>query len=134
MAKFLNTLTITVVDDQIFKVSNVPFRYESDLVALVTVPIGFQTDFASVPRIGMIYAMLGDCAHEPAVIHDYLYFVGTTSRSLADKVLLEAMGVIGLPFWRRWPIYSGVRIGGWVAWNGHRKAGHGTIRTSSAPF
>jgi hypothetical protein len=44
-------------------------------------------------------------------------------RSVADHVLLEAMGVIGLPAWRRLPIYWGVRVGGWYAWNDHRKKG-----------
>jgi hypothetical protein len=42
---------------------------------------------------------------------------------VADDVLFEAMGVIGLPFWRRYPIWWGVRIGGWYAWDTHRKTG-----------
>ena len=54
--------------------------------------------------------MLGDVAHEPAVVHDWLYYLGLVPRDVADKVLLEAMGVIGLPWWRRWPIYAGVRV------------------------
>jgi hypothetical protein len=123
--KFLDPLTVTEIDDKIFQVSGHAFRYQSDLVAeLITVPVGFYTDFASVPRIGIIYAMLGDCAHEPAVIHDWLYYSAITTRDMADNVLLEAMKVFGISAWRRWPIYWGVRAGGWYAWNDHRKKGN----------
>lgn len=106
-----------------FRVCDHPFRYQSDLIGVITIPVGFVTDFASVPRIGLIYAFLGDTAHEPAVVHDWLYYSGLVAKATADKVLLEAMGVIGLPWYRRWPIYCGVVAGGFVAWNGHRRAG-----------
>lgn len=126
MSKFLDTLCITEVNDSIFQVCDHPFRYQSDVASQTfTAPVGFYTDFASVPRIGIIYAMLGDTAHEPAVIHDWLYYSGLVPRDMADQVLLEAMCVIGLPAWRRWPIYWGVRLGGWYAWNQHRKARDG---------
>ncbi len=124
MAKFLDALCITEISDSIFQICDHPFRYQSDVAGrTLTVPVGFYTDFASVPRIGIIYAMLGDTAHEPAVVHDWLYYLGLVPRELADQVLLEAMGVINVPAWRRWPIYWGVRIGGWYAWNDHRKKG-----------
>lgn len=124
MPRFLDPLCLTEISDSIFEICDHPFRYQSDLVKdVIVAPIGFYTDFASVPRIGIVYAMLGDTAHEPAVIHDWLYYSALTDRATADKVLLEAMGVIGLPWWRRWPIYAGVRVGGWYAWNDHRKKG-----------
>ncbi len=121
MSEFLDPLCLTEVDDQIFQICDHPFRYQSDIAGLLAVPVGFKTDFASVPRIGVIYAMLGDCAHEPAVVHDWLYYAGLTTRAKADDVLFEAMEVIGVPAWRAFPIYWGVRLGGWYAWNDHRK-------------
>ncbi len=124
MSAFLDPLNVTEISDSIFAIADHPFRYQSDLAGLLTVPIGFFTDFASVPRLGIVYAMLGDRAHEPAVVHDWLYYAGITTRSMADDVLMEAMTVLGLSWWQRYPIYWGVRIGGWVAWNTHRKAGH----------
>lgn len=124
MSQFLDALCVTEIDDRIFQVCDHAFRYQSDIAGLLTVPVGFKTDFASVPRIGIIYAMLGDTAHEPAVVHDWLYYSGLISRKESDQVLLEAMAVIGLPAWRRWPIYWGVRMGGWYAWNDHRKKGN----------
>ncbi len=124
MAQFLDALNVTEISDSVFEVADHPFRYQSDLVKdVIVVPVGFFTDFASIPRIGIIYAMLGDTAHEPAVIHDFCYYLGALTRRTSDDVLLEAMGVIGLPWWRRWPIYLGVRAGGWYAWNDHRKKG-----------
>jgi len=125
MAKFLTSLTVTEINDGVFAVSYKPFLYQSDLYGpVIEVPIGFYTDFSSVPRLGIIYSCLGNVAHQPAVIHDWLYYAALTTRKLADQILLEAMIVIDLPFWRRWPIYLGVRAGGWNAWNVHRKDGN----------
>lgn len=126
MAKFLDALTVTEINDVVFQVSVAPFRYQSDLLpAVIEVPVGFYTDFESMVRwLPTLYAILGDVAHEPAVVHDWLYYSGITTREIADKVLLEAMEVYGLPAWRRYPIYWGVRAGGWKAWNDHRRDGH----------
>lgn len=124
MAKFLDPLCVTEIDDSVFSIDCHPFRYQSDLARLITVPVGFYTDFASVPRLGIVYAMLGDRAHEPAVIHDWLYYSAMTTKEVADLVLMEAMGVIGLPWYQKWPIYLGVKWGGFHAWNDHRRKGH----------
>ncbi len=124
MSGFLDALNVTEISDSVFEVCDHAFRYQSDAAGRTfTVPVGFFTDFASVPRLGIIYAMLGDTAHEPACVHDWLYYSAILSRYMADAVLLEAMNVIGLPWWRRWPIYWGVRLGGWYAWNDHRARG-----------
>ncbi len=124
MSAFLDSLCLTEIDDSIFEICDHVFRYQSDIAGrMFTVAVGFYTDFASVPRIGIVYAMLGDTAHQPAVVHDWLYYSALVPRAVADKVMLEAMNVIGIPFWRRWPIYAGVRMGGWYAWNDHRKNG-----------
>jgi hypothetical protein len=71
-----------------------------------------------------MYALLGDMAHEPAVIHDWLYYSALVPRAMADGVFKEAMGVIGMPEYKRELIYWGTRLGGGEAWNEHRKEGH----------
>jgi len=126
MAAFQNRLVVTEIDDRTFQVIDQPFGYQSDLLTdLILVPVGFYTDFESMIRwLPTLYALLGDVAHEPAVVHDWLYYSALTSREISDRIFLEAMGVKGLPFWRRYPIYWGVRLGGWKAWDDHRKAGH----------
>ena len=125
MSRFLDPLITVEIDDSIFEIADHPFRYQSDLAGRIfTVPVGFFTDFASVPRMGVVYAMLGDRAHEPAVVHDWAYFSAIVPRGTADDVLMEAMTLMSLPWWQRYPIWWGVRLGGWYAWNAHRKAGH----------
>jgi len=97
---------------QLWRLSD-SFAYSSDVAELdIVVPKGFITDFASVPRLPFIYSSLGNIAHMPAVLHDYLYSTGLVSRKVADQVLLEAMEVSGISWGKRKLIYAGVRVGG----------------------
>lgn len=93
-----------------------PLVYVSaiDGIATIIVPGGFETDFASVPRFLLTYVLTGNTAHAPAVVHDYLYRKAgwTVTRKQADDVFLEAMKATGVPGWRRWLMYAGVRAGG----------------------
>lgn len=60
----------------------------------VCVPIGFQTDLASVPRLPIVFLMWGDRAHRPAVLHDYLYRKDsrpTVTKAMADAFFREAI-------------------------------------------
>lgn len=124
MAKFLDSLFVEEISDSVFQTTQ-QFRYQSDIAGLITVPPLFFTDFGSVPRwMPMMYALLGDVAHEPCVIHDWLFYSAFTTFEVANKVLLEAMGVVGISWWRRYLIYAGVCVGGKFAWNAHRNAGH----------
>lgn len=85
------------------------------------VPKGFETDFASVPRL--LWSLVGHPAgpYAPAaVLHDWLYATAPVSRSRADSLFLEAMAVLQVRWTQRWALYLGVRIGGWVAWSQHR--------------
>jgi hypothetical protein len=87
------------------------------------VPAGTLTDFGSIPRLAWI--IVGPPGDRPAgyVLHDWLYQSAVVSRARADALLREALGVLGYPRWRRWLIWSQVRVWGWVAWNAHRRAG-----------
>src|SRR6185436_10791157 len=40
---------------------------------LLTIPVGFETDLASVPRVPIAWLLAGGVANGPAVVHDYLY-------------------------------------------------------------
>lgn len=88
-----------------------PLHYESALasVGLVVVPVGFVSDYASVPRIPLAYWLAGDTAHEAAVLHDWLLHMGWPWRQAAD-VFNEAMRASGLPAWRRLVMYWAVRL------------------------
>ena len=90
-----------------------PLIYESDTAKqTITVPAGFQTDLASVPRLPLVYLLTGDTARSAAVVHDWLYSSSLVSRKVADAVLREASEVSGVPAWRRWLMWAGVRLGG----------------------
>lgn len=118
MAKFLSRLVVDKVKEArgMFGRATwelrVPLVYESNLLHFtVLVPVGFVTDFASVPRLPLVYGLAGDTGHKSAVVHDYLCRTKTVKRSLADKVFREALEVEGVPSWRRNLMYLGVRIG-----------------------
>ena len=81
------------------------------------VPPGFRTDLASVPRLPVIFWLTGDTSSEAAVVHDFLYSTHPVPRVIADAVLREASEVTGVPAWRRWMIWAGVRIGGGSHWD-----------------
>lgn len=87
--------------------------YKSDVAkTIITVPAGFKTDLASVPRLPIVYWLAGGTSNKAAVVHDYLYTTGLVPRDVADAVLREASGCIGVPAWRRWIMWAGVRVGG----------------------
>ncbi len=77
-----------------------------------TVPRGFNTDFASVPRLPVAYVLTGNTAHQAAALHDYLYRTGAEDRTTCDAIFREAMAATGIPGWRAWMMWVGVRLGG----------------------
>ena len=123
MAKFLSELDIKLkTDSDTVYVLQFPLLYESDILGLIDVPVGFETDFASVPRIPFIYAMWGGKAHREAVLHDYLYRSDSkplATYSQANGVFFEAMEVRGKKRVVRYPMWWGVVLGGWTSY--HKK-------------
>lgn len=119
MSEFKTKLEVTLVNQQaaqgrgMWKL-DAPLIYQSDIAnQTLTVPTGFITDLASVPRIPFVFLLVGDIASEAATLHDYLYSqVKPLSRAMADKVLKEAAQATGCPAWQSWLLYIGVRIGG----------------------
>lgn len=99
-----------------------PLEYSSDLLGgIVSVPAGFLTDFASVPRIPVAFLFMGNQVHEAAVVHDWLYsthaFEGKPiTRETADQVFREACIACGSYGWKAWLFYKGVEIGGAGPW------------------
>ncbi len=118
-----------------------PFAFISATLGRIEIEAGFDTDYASVPRIfWSIYPPDGTYT-EAAVIHDALYFYQTAGlnrpaikRGEADAVFLEAMTALGVPWLRRRIIYAAVRAGGWVAWNRNTKWHAAEAATDAEPF
>jgi Protein of unknown function (DUF1353) len=82
----------------------------------VDVPVGFQTDFASIPRPFWIILPKWGRYGNAAVVHDWLYWAQTRPRAAADHVLNEAMRVLGVGAVTRLLIYRAVRLFGGFAW------------------
>lgn len=89
-----------------------PFSYIDPEQGAITVPAGFETDFASVPRVPLLFDLLGAYGHAAAVLHDWLYRQGTLPREDADRVFYNALRSSGIARWRTWLLWGGARIGG----------------------
>jgi hypothetical protein len=129
LSKFLTPLRIELVDefDDIHELLT-PLEYQSDLLGLITIPAGFRTDFASVPRIVGAYLMFGGKGKRAAVVHDFLYSGGlAVERDIADEVFREALHASSMvkdgkvvksySDFTIWMMYQGVRIGGAAHFN-----------------
>ena len=87
---------------------------------LITVPAGFVTDLASIPRLFWnILPPFGKYT-AAAVIHDWLYRNHLYPRPVCDAILLEAMKLCGVNWFQRQLIYRNVRAFGWAAWSADR--------------
>lgn len=98
------------------------FRFYSAILGkVITVPKGYRTDFASVPRFfWRIIPPYGRYA-KAAVAHDWLCDLrGSTGIDSATthKVFLEAMEILEVPAWKRTVMYRAVR------WFGPRFSSH----------
>lgn len=89
-----------------------PFSYLDPELGQQEAPAGFTTDFASVPREPLTFALIGGYGHAAAVIHDWLYRSGRLTRRDADAVFRRALRSSGIARWRAWLMWAGVRIGG----------------------
>lgn len=93
---------------------------------LIEVPPGFETDLASIPRPLWSYLPKSGSYSKAAVIHDYLYWAGRVgqvpiTRAYADAVLRRGCADLGVPWARRWLIWSAVRVGGGKIWQTYRQ-------------
>lgn len=87
------------------------FRYEGRS-EMFSVPAGFETDFASVPRIFAWFLPRYGRYTQAAVLHDYLWDLardGIIDKYDADGILVRALRELRVPFLQRWIMWAGVR-------------------------
>ncbi len=102
----------------------------------IRLPVGFETDFASIPRFARILipklgrynkaAVVHDALYQLATLPEYLLCCGTgpsftvarrvVTRKDADGIFLAGMVALGVAPWKRRLMYWAVRLGGWAAW------------------
>ena len=93
-----------------------PFIYQTTLAGTLTVPIGFLTDLASVPRLPLAWLLAGGLGNAAATIHDYLYTTRKVPRKIADKVFYEILQDDKIDSWRAWLMYRAVRLFGFLSY------------------
>lgn len=100
-----------------------PFSYDVGAEGsgeTITVPAGFESDFASIPRaLWRLEPPLGRSG-KAAVVHDALYATrglgGRYTRQRADEIFLEALTVIGVHPIKRQLMFRAVRMFGGGGW------------------
>lgn len=91
------------------------FRYkENDVVT--TIPKGFVTDFASIPRVFWSVINPTELGDAGPIKHDWKYRNGIGTRAQADKAFLADMEDDGIGWWKRKTAYGMVRAFGWGSW------------------
>jgi len=89
--------------------------------ATMTVPVGFVTDFASIPQALQSIIRQNGLYILPAVVHDYLYWKQTCTREQADQIFMLAMIENKVADVHRFPIHTAVRAAGGFAWDDNAK-------------
>lgn len=134
MSSFTDPLQIQQVDNDETRWKIIgPFRYwtkgwhigdENNPEECIVVPVGFVTDFASVPKLFWNILPPTGRYGKAAIVHDFLYFTAIVNKDDADSIFLEAMKVLGVAWATRQAMYYAVHWFGNSAWDGHRKNGH----------
>lgn len=85
----------------------------------ITVPIGYKTDLASVPRIAWrIVRPDHPTARRAAVVHDYIYtdLTDMFTKKQADEIFYQALLEEGTSKFLAYMMYLSVRVGGKGNW------------------
>jgi len=85
-------------------------RLNGQDVLTITVPTGFPTDLASVPRLLWPWFPPDGPWLAAVILHDYLYGLLGCTRFLADALLRVGMAADGVPWCQRVLIYYAVRL------------------------
>jgi hypothetical protein len=123
MSSFTRKLSTTQLEARLWRM-DASFTYhvgdeESDYY--FEVDKGFTSDGGSIPRFAWwVDAPNGDGA-QAYFLHDALYRSHLVDRAEADRIMLEALEVLGLHWFRRQVIYRSVRALGWKAYNDNGK-------------
>jgi hypothetical protein len=116
-ARFISELSCSLKDDDSIWALKLRLLYYSAMLdALLEIEAGFETDFASVPRIPIAYTLYGNRAHREGVLHDWAFRRDAINPKTgkpftfmeANKLFLEAMECRGKPWYVRYPMYSAV--------------------------
>lgn len=123
MSEFTTPLVVKLIGKNKWSICQ-KFRYyigEYPSDSIIEVPVGFVTNFASIPRIFWPLISPVDKHAKASVIHDFLYFYGLYSRRECDLIFKEALEVLSVKKWKIFCMYWAVRLFGWGSWLKHRR-------------
>ena len=115
MGHFIGDLDVRLISDQKSPVWSLlaVFGYLSDTYGLIQAPIGFTTDFMTIPRIAGLYDELGNRGRMAGVIHDWMYQSKLFPRETCDQILREMLLIDGFTDIQAQECYIAVRAAGW---------------------
>ena len=102
--------------------------YQDAKLGRFTIKTGADTDGASIPRA--LWTFVGSPLSDSrvlraAIVHDQLYCTvginGKLTRAQCDALFRRALIAAGVPTYRAWVYYTGVRAGGWLGWRQYAK-------------
>ncbi len=89
------------------------YRLTADLeIGGFTVPAGFVTDLASIPRFMLWLIPQRGAYDKAAILHDYLLLKHDMPKAEIDKIFLRQMQKDGVATWKRNVIYTAVKLFG----------------------
>lgn len=94
-----------------------PFRYIDSKYGTITVPTGFTTDYASIPRLGWSTLGAPEQYALASIVHDYLYEKKLFTRATADGIFYRGLIESGIDEIRAALFYAAVRCFGGISWN-----------------
>lgn len=114
MSQFTTPLVCEVLDNNVYRVFR-EFDYHVgslDSGFKITIESGFETDFASIPRI--LWGVLPPNGRytKAAVIHDWMYKNAYLTKVEADSIFYEAMLVLGVNKLTAKIMYNAVKLFG----------------------
>jgi len=89
-----------------------PLVYTSKAGDIYIVPTGMITDLASIPKLLRPAIDRNGLSRPAAVLHDYLYLIGSLSRKQSDELFLEALLSCGVGSFIAKGMYWSVRAFG----------------------
>jgi hypothetical protein len=116
MSSFTEDLIVRVTNDMVHNrtvfVLWAGFEYRvgdfENPTEIISIPVGFRTDFMSIPAPLRAFIDTGRGA-KAAIVHDFMLSHGMPPKK-ADRIFREALGVLGFSLIERNAFYRAVRL------------------------
>ena len=117
VVEFITDLQLTVLKDKNFRLAK-DFYVRLDGFDIV-IPEGFETDLASVPRLPLVFFLVGGRGHKAAVLHDWLLYKAMYTKPICDQYFYHALRENGVGLILAKAMYLGVKLGGQSWYRNH---------------